>query len=342
MSHGQRIRGMRLVVATAAIMCGPLPSRAQDYADRDAVAPLMTAGLLDRRDDVSPALYTRYWRDVHGPLAARIDGFEQYWQHHLGKPVNAIWPFPAIDQKVPARFTIEGFAETSFRSADVRARLGQDPAAQALFVDERNAFRATYLYPSATGDSRTLLDRNKDPAPQGPATAPKYIVLVKRAPAASPDRFRSIVSDRLAPLLARADGVTKVRYHLLQPFDPKAWDTPGVLHAMPPQDQYAAILELGFRDEAARRRVLASPALRSLGAEMARSVAALHTYPEVATYTMVYDGRPTLVGLKGLSVAETIVEAGAANQLQSPVLRILNGFDSVPSALSPAVAATRH
>jgi hypothetical protein len=47
----------------------------------------------------------------------------------------------------------------------------------------------------------------------------------------------------------------------------------------------------------------------------------------------VLDGRPTLVGLKGLSVAETILATGAANQAGPAVLGIMNRFERVPSAL---------
>ena len=37
-----------------------------------------TIALLQRKDGLSDSLFSRYWRDVHGVLAARIPGFWSY------------------------------------------------------------------------------------------------------------------------------------------------------------------------------------------------------------------------------------------------------------------------
>jgi len=321
-------------LAAATMLAGASQAVAQDYRARDDAAPLMTAGLLERKPSAPPEMFTRYWRDVHGPLAARIHGFYQYWQHHLGAPQADFWPVSGVEQSVPEAYRIQGFAETTFRAAADREKLGQDPAAQALFYDEQNVFRATYLFPSAPGDSHTYLDRFENGAPQGPQRVPTYIVLVQRADGASQDALASYLRDRLGPALAGSPDLMKVRLHLLQPFDPKAWDTPGVAHDLPPRAQYQAILEVAFRDATAERQFLGSPAFRQAASELPHVIRALHTYPVTATYTAVYDGRPTLVGLKGMSVAETILATGARNQVSADVLRLLNGPDvQPPSAL---------
>jgi hypothetical protein len=93
------------------------------------------------------------------------------------------------------------------------------------------------------------------------------------------------------------------------------------------------MLELAFADAAARGRALAGAEVAAALRELPRHAAALHTYPEVATYTLVHGDRPTLVGLKGLPVAETILATGAENQAQPEVLRLLHGPDiGAPSA----------
>ncbi|MBX9649911.1 MAG: EthD domain-containing protein [Xanthobacteraceae bacterium] len=320
-------------LAASMLLAGAVAS-AEDFKARDAGAPLMTAGLLDRKASVSPELFTRYWRDVHGPLAARINGFEQYWQHHLGAPLKDYWPIRAVEQSVPERLQIEGFAETTFRSADDRARLGGDSAAKALFVDEQNVFQATYLCPSATGDTRTLVDRLPDGAPEGRVEVDKVIVLVRPIKGSDTTSVRGYIADRLGPALAADPQTLKLRLHLLQPYDAAAWTTPGVHHDLAPDERYGAILEIAFADRATRKRVLGSAAVQTVMADAPRVIGALHTYPEVATYTMVYEGRPTLVGLKGLDAAKTILAIGARNQADAATLRIVNGADIAPTALA--------
>lgn len=298
---------------------------ATDFRSRDDAAPLMTAGLLVGRRDLSPEMFTRYWRDVHGPLAARIHGFHQYWQHHLGAPQRAFWAIPGIDEVVSDTYRIDGFAETTFRDAADRDRLRRDPAAQALWHDEQNVFAATYLCPSATGDSRTLLDRFHNGAPQGKRSAPTYVVLLRRAETASQETLASYLRDRFAPALARSPDVAKTRLHLLQSFDASAWDTPGVSHDLPAAAQHHAILELAFRDAAAHQRLLASSGLQAILAELPGIVTRMHTYPVTEVYTLVYEDRPTLVGLKGLPSMEAIVACGARNQVSPEVLKLLHG-----------------
>lgn len=326
------IKPASIAFVVAALLSGG-PARAQeDRKARDAGATLMTAGLLDRKPSLSPEEFTRYWRDVHGPLAARIRGFQQYWQHHLGAPRVGFWPVRGVEQTVPDAYQLEGVAETTFRAAADREKLGQDPAAQALYLDEQNVFQATYLCPSAPGDSLTLLDRFEDGAPQGAQQVPTYIVLLHRAEGAPQDALASYLRDRFGPALAASPELMKVRLHLLQPYDAAAWNTPNVRHDLPPRGQYQAILEIAFRDASAERRFLASPTMKQAAGELPRVVGAMHTYPVTATYTQVYDGRPTLVGLKGLSIAQTILAAGARNQTSPEVLHLLNG----PEAQSPS------
>jgi len=44
-------------------------------------------GLLTRRAGLAPEAFRRHWRDVHGPLAARLPGLERYLQNHLTERV---------------------------------------------------------------------------------------------------------------------------------------------------------------------------------------------------------------------------------------------------------------
>ena len=50
-----------------------------------------------------------------------------------------------------------------------------------------------------------------------------------------------------------------------------------------------------------------------------------HIPPIVARYTMVYDGKPTVVGLRGYQAVQTIEQAGAENQKSPELLAAIYG-----------------
>ena len=94
---------------------------------------------LHRRSDVDEAEFHRYWREVHGPLAASfapVLGIRKYVQLHTtaGVPGEAI----ASDRGAPAPF--DGVAELWFDSVDALVAAALTPegaaAAQTLHADE--------------------------------------------------------------------------------------------------------------------------------------------------------------------------------------------------------------
>lgn len=44
---------------------------------------------INRRLGMTPARFSSYWRDVHGPIASRIPGIERYEQNHLRENTHA-------------------------------------------------------------------------------------------------------------------------------------------------------------------------------------------------------------------------------------------------------------
>ena len=103
-----------------------------------------TVALIERRPDISRSLFSRYWRDVHGVMAARIPGFDFYTQHHV-TPVD------------PETEPFEGIAIVIYRSADDRAGLIHSEVTQHIHRDEQNVFRRALLYNLDEGASRTLV-----------------------------------------------------------------------------------------------------------------------------------------------------------------------------------------
>ncbi len=102
-----------------------------------------TVALIERRPDISRSLFTRYWRDVHGVMAARIPGFDRYTQHHV-TPLD------------PGAEPFEGIAIVTYRSEEDRAGLIHSEVTQHIHRDEQNVFRRALLYNLAEGASRHI------------------------------------------------------------------------------------------------------------------------------------------------------------------------------------------
>lgn len=94
---------------------------------------IATVALLERRPDISRSLFTRYWRDVHGVMAARIPGFENYTQHHVTPISTGAVPF-------------EGIAIVQFKCEADRIGLTDSDITQHIHRDEQNLFRRALLY----------------------------------------------------------------------------------------------------------------------------------------------------------------------------------------------------
>jgi uncharacterized protein (TIGR02118 family) len=103
-----------------------------------------TVALIERRPGISRSLFTRYWRDVHGVMAARIPGFDRYTQHHVTPLDAASEPF-------------EGVAIVTYRSESDRAGLIHSEVTQHIHRDEQNVFRRALLYNLGEGASRKIL-----------------------------------------------------------------------------------------------------------------------------------------------------------------------------------------
>ena len=187
--------------------------------------------------------------------------------------------------------------------------------------DEQNIFKGTYLHSSVEGNTRTLVDHGPG-MPLGARNAYHAILLIAANEASENQVFRDLVTAQITTPLAVSADVVKVRYHLFEGYDASGWDTPNVDNDRTQDQAFDAWVEIAFTDRAA-----AQMALEDIGAALASPdlIAAIHAYPVRAAYTLVYDGRPTLAGLRGASVAETITAIGAENQRTLPVLQSMHG-----------------
>jgi hypothetical protein len=276
-------------------------------------ADFSTVALLERRSGMSDALFSAYWRDVHGTLATRIPGFWAYAQNHL----EAHGPAASAAQAHEGLMQVDGLAEVLFLSEADRAGLIHSEVTGLIQRDETKVFSRTLLYSLAAGASRTLRGLGV-PQTQSPAAA---FVLVLRSPAGCPAAqvAAALESHLQAPLLASA-GLTDLRAHLLTSGDPGLWSTvPGVDNTERGA-QNSVVLQAAWADRAA-----AEAAITALRGRLGPAFTGLMSYRVKARYEMVVDGRPTMLGLRGLDALNTLEAAGAANQKEDAVLRILYG-----------------
>jgi EthD domain len=102
-----------------------------------------TVALIERKPTITRSLFSRYWRDVHGVMAARIPGFDCYTQYHVTPVQTGFEPF-------------EGIAIVTYLSEADRAGLIHSEVTQHIHRDEQNVFRRALLYNLGEGAVRVL------------------------------------------------------------------------------------------------------------------------------------------------------------------------------------------
>lgn len=295
-----------------------------DHSSRYAEARFTFYVLLWKRHGIALEQFDDYWRDVHGPVCARLPGQFQYWQYHVAHNEGGLFPaVEGVEGRTAEEDQFDGIAELTFRS--VGDRQAWLDASSILMADEHNLFRKAIGYVTAEGNSRTYVDGIEVGDPNGGTGVVKFHVQVRRREGVGAADFRRYLSERLAPAVARSPHVLKLRLHLFEPLDTGRPEAAGVAHAEIPEKQYQAAFEVGFRNRLELESFFASEAYAATAADLAKYVRALAPFPERNAYTFVYDGRMTLAGQRGSRAAEVITGLGALNQLRDDILDLMLG-----------------
>ena len=303
-----------------------LPAKAGvgDYAVRDAEGRVAFYVLLWKRKGITLEKFDDYWRDVHGPVCARLPGQYQYWQFHVAHNEGGVFPaVEGVSYSTTEADQFDGIAELTFRS--VADRQTWFDAAGILMDDEHNIFSKAIGYVTEQGLSKTYVDGIATGDPNGDAGLIKFHVLVRQAPGVSTGEFRRYMTDSLAANVARSAKLLKFRLHLFEPPDLSRPDAAGVVHYEAPAQQYQAAYELAFRNHLDMELFFASPEYAAAVREQARYVVQVSPFPERNAYTFVYDGRMTLAGRRGSRTAELITRLGATNQLRADIHDLVVG-----------------
>jgi len=295
-----------------------------DYSPRDKDARLTFYVLLWKRRGITLEQFDDYWRDVHGPVCARLPGQFQYWQYHVAHNEGGLFPaVEGVEGRTADEDQFDGIAELTFRSASDRQ--AWIDASTILMADEHNLFRKAIGYITAPGNSRTLIDGIEFGDPNGGVGAVKFHVLVRKADQVGLGDFRQYMTERFAPAAAGSPHVLKFRLHLFEPLDTGRPEAAGVVHDEAPEKQYHAAFEIGFRKPLAMEAFFASETYAAVAGELPKFVQKLAPFPERNVYTFVYDGRMTVAGQRGSRAAEVIDSLGALNQLKDDILDLVLG-----------------
>ncbi|MDZ4798638.1 MAG: EthD domain-containing protein [Bryobacteraceae bacterium] len=303
----------------------------QNYAVRDQDGRVVFYVLLWKRKGISLQLFDDYWRNVHGPVCARLPGQYQYWQLHVAHNEGGVWPqLPGIAYSTPEAQNFDGIAELTFQSEEDRTTWFQ--AAAILMDDEHNLFSKAIGYNTGTGNSITFVDGIPTGDPNGAPGVEKYHVMVRKTDGISVADFRKYLRDTFAPAVAGSENVLKFRLHMFEEVDATRPEAAGVAHAEPYEDSYQAAFEIAFTNRLEQEKFFASDAYATAVADQAKYIKQIFPFPERSAYALVYGGKMTLAGQRSSTVAELITSIGATNQLRDDITSLMLGGGSAVGA----------
>lgn len=287
-----------------------------DFADRDKVVKHNIYASVRRRGGLPHEAFANYWRDVHSTLCSRLPGLNFYVQQHFDRDHYAnLWPLPDAMARIDTR--LDGSAELGFANVTEQAVFAE--AGKILYADEANFIGESIAYNLPHG-SLTLVDRQQDPAPNGPDPFHRIHVYMSRRRGKDSTAWLTETSRALAS----SDTIVKWKLHLPEAYDNArpAPPAPNVDHVVGEDRRHLAVAEIAFASPLAAQSLFRSARFKQMLSEQAQYVDAVGVYRVTGFYTLVRDGQPTTAGLRGSRAAALISSMGALNQLDDGVTAI--------------------
>jgi len=204
-------------------------------------APVVRMGLLSRRPQVSPEAFARYWREVHGPLAARLPGLRAYSQNLVTDASQL-----AIAH-ARGGWALDGISQLRFDSLDAMEAAAASPEMAPIGPDND---RFAVL-------EGILVTRPNPVVPVAPGPLVKRMSLLRRRPDIDAARFREEWFGFHAEAVGRFPGLAGYTQNLVVARRPAAGSEGRTGYDALPVD---GVVEMWFRDVADLRAAFASPA----------------------------------------------------------------------------------
>lgn len=203
-------------------------------------------GLIRKKADWTCAAFSAYWREHHGPLAARAPGLREYWQNEVTDRLQRGIDF----ERGP--WDLDGFSQLGFDDAQGADRAFSDGSLAAeLIADERHFLGGLHI---VTAEPSVVIPL---PEPARRARLLKRMSIITRRPGSGEADFRREWKAH-GEFVRKMPGVSAYRQNVVVA---RARDK-GVPcdYATLPID---GIVELWFEDEATLQDAFASAAGRS-------------------------------------------------------------------------------
>lgn len=265
----------------------------------------------------------RYWRDVHGPAIARRAGIHIY-RHYRWLPVRAglLGTLPGIETAAPDDAQLQWLSDILYRDQAALDAFYHSPSApevvSKILGDIEMIVDRSTTYLTLAGNMATYAgEESVDPVRQGDPPIPHFGLFFRRRGASEHD-FRLALRE-VARAWAAEDGVRRLRLNLFEAPDMEADSKAGYpVKTHPVAQQYQAWIDLVVDGDVP---ALLAPAL----VERTPAIGTVHAYPVAAVYTLVWDGAPTLVGLRGYPAYRAIEALGAEHAKDRALLRWMYG-----------------
>lgn len=293
-------------------------------ADAENLASLARTTCGWRKPGLPLEVVRRYWRDVHSPAIARRAGVFQY-RHSPFDPVrqDLFDPVEGIEHACPPEEQLQWQSDVVYvDNAGLDAFFqspGSDHVKRQLLADIELIVDKSTTYKAVGDNLHTYVDATGDPTPQGPPPSPRFGIFFRQR--SSEPEFRQALR-ALAGRWSQTAGVLRLRMNVFDRPDMEAEKRAGYpVKTHPEHQQYQAWIDLVVEDEHVAKPLLAAGDPR----EYAAVFSAVHAYPVPAIYTFVYQGRPTLVGLRGYAAYDAIAGLGGTNQTDPELLEWMYG-----------------
>lgn len=276
-----------------------------------------------KKPELSIDWVRRYWRDVHSPAIARRAGIYDY-RHYQYDPVRGdlLSRIEGIEFAAPAMKQLMWTSDVRYRDEAALAVFDRSPEGKPkadLLGDIDIIVEQSTTYRAVDTNAQTYVDDTGVAMPQGPCVSPTFGLFLRlRSDEAS---FRACLR-RIAEAWSKKPGVLRLRLSLFDAPDMEKERRAGYpvkTHSL--EWQYQAWIDLTL-DTVARGSSLLD---EGDAIDYAAHIATIHAYPVRAVYTSNYNGKPTLVGLRGYPAYAAMTALNAGNQRQASLLEWMYG-----------------
>lgn len=219
---------------------------------------IVRMGLLTKRGDLTAEQFRRHWRDVHGPLAAKLPGLLAYHQNHIVDKTQL-----AIDH-ARGDWDLDGVSELWFRDRAAMDAAIDSPAYAAVAADSDNAIATTRVI---VAEQNVVAARDE----KGPFI--KRMSLLERASGLTARDFRHEWFDRHAAMVSQFPRLAGYTQNLVVDRIDSA-----PLRGAQQQASIDGVVEMWFRNKSDLEAAFRSPAAEVSQRHALSFIAAITTF----------------------------------------------------------------